>query len=310
MATHLLEDLSQIYLSEKDITQGTFELYETTLKQFIHYLKSKSIMYASAQDIKSYMEELKDKGYSKGWVHTQTVIIKNFYKYLSDHQVRLGLDEVYAFDVALDIKNKRYISKHHKNLLSAKDIKHILLTTKINRNYIWHYRDYAIIYLMLTTALRSVEVRRAKINDLDTLGHQNILYIQGKGLDAKDNYVKLTPGVMDAIRAYLGKRKDSNPYLFVSHSYRTETKILSRNAIVRGLKAILEACGLGHLDITPHDLRRTAATLNLARGASLDEIKRFLRHRHLSTTRMYLYMDHLEADDLENALENYILGHD
>src|SRR5690606_8317548 len=136
-------------------------------KQFTHYLKSRSIMYESAQDIKSYMDQLKANGYSKGWIHTQTVIIKNFYKYLSAHQVRLGLDEVYAFDVALDIKNKRYITKHHKNLLSAKYIKHILETTKSNRKYIWQYRDYAIIYLMLTTALRSVEVRRANISDLD-----------------------------------------------------------------------------------------------------------------------------------------------
>jgi len=163
---------------------------------------------------------------------------------------------------------------------------------------------------MLTTALRSVEVRRAKICDLDTLGDQNILYIQGKGLDAKDDYVKITAGVMDAIREYLGKRKDSNPYLFVSHSFRTDTKILSRNAIVRSLKAILDACNLSHLNITPHDLRRTAATLNLARGASLDATKRFLRHRHLSTTRMYLYMDYLEDDDLEKYIENYILGNE
>ena len=106
--------------------------------------------------------------------------------------MRLKLDEVYAYNIGQDIKNEPIDKGLSKDVLSLSQAKALILKTKVNRKYIWHYRDYAIIYLMITTAIRSFEVRRAKISDLKYLNSQLVLYIQGKGKYSKESYVKIT----------------------------------------------------------------------------------------------------------------------
>ena len=74
---------------------------------------------------------------------------------------------------------------------------------KNNQKDIVDLRDYALILLMLTAGLRSIEIRRAKIKDLKTINKQPVLYIQGKGHQATNAFVKITPHVNDALRIYL-----------------------------------------------------------------------------------------------------------
>ena len=77
-----------------------------------------------------------------------------------------------------------------------------------------------MIYLMLTTGIRGVEVRRLKKKDFSVLNEQLILYVQGKGRDNADEYVKIPSGVEEAINDYLSKREDKSPYIFVSGNIR------------------------------------------------------------------------------------------
>ena len=62
MQTHPLEQLIDIYLSEKDITLESYELYHIILKQFVTYLKAHEILYAETNDIKNYIETKKEEG--------------------------------------------------------------------------------------------------------------------------------------------------------------------------------------------------------------------------------------------------------
>jgi integrase len=165
-----------------------------------------------------------------------------------------------------------------------------------------------MIYLMLTTGMRSIEIRRAKIKDIKKINDEVILYIQGKGRSSKDAFVKISSGVSDAIEEYLKKRKDKNPYLFISHSKRYETPYLSRTFFLRMFRRVLKDVGLEHLKVTPHSLRHTAATVNLLRGGTLEETRRLMRHKDLSTTLIYAHHIERMKADLENEIENYILN--
>ncbi|WIF88113.1 tyrosine-type recombinase/integrase [Acholeplasma laidlawii] len=202
-----------------------------------------------------------------------------------------------------NIINNRRLIQTFKPTLSKEDAKQLLLTMEQSRQYIWHCRDYALIYLMLTTALRSVEVRRAKIKDITSIGDTYIIYILGKGRSSKDSYVKLTPSVKTAIDTYLALRKDGNPYLFISHSFHTDTLYLSRNALKDILKRVLKVSSLQHLKLTPHSLRHTAATLNFKSGAKLEDIRLQLRHSDITTTSIYV---HEETTGDENDIEHFI----
>lgn len=303
MNEHPLKDLYMDYLSEKDISRGTYEFYESALKQYTTYLKENDIHYATTADVLNYKNLLIQKGYKESFIHSNLSTIKSFYKYLTSHKERLELDKVYHIDITENIINKRRQKTIFKPTLSKQEAKHLLLTSEKSRKYIWHYRDYAMIYLMLTTALRSIEVRRAKLKDIRYIEDTCILYIWGKGRSSKDYYVKITPSVKSAIDTYLALRKDSNPYLFISHSFHTDTLYLSRNALKDILKRVLKVSSLEHLKLTPHSLRHTAATLNFKSGAKLEDIRLQLRHRDITTTSIYV---HEETTGDESDIEHFI----
>jgi integrase len=75
-------------------------------------------------------------------------------------------------------------------------------------------------------------------------------------------------------------------------------------------KRVLKDSGLEDTKITPHALRHTAATLNLLRGGSLEETKRFMRHTNMSSTLIYAHHIDRMKDDSEDQIENYILKED
>jgi site-specific recombinase XerD len=309
MKHHPLEDLSMLYLVQKDIKKESYDLYEIILRQYISYLKKNRILYAKTSHIKAFIKMKKRKGYSPSWIHHLIVVIKGFYLFLSEHQSRLHLNEVYAINIAADIKNEPIDKGLSKDVLSVSEAKAFILKTKENRKYIWHYRDYAIVYLMITTGLRSVEVRRAKINDIKMINNQPILYVQGKGRVSKKDYVKLTQGVMRAIKDYLKQRSDQNPYLFISHSKRCDKPYLSRTFFLGMLRRLLKENNMDHLKITPHSLRHTAATLNLLRGSTLEETRRLMRHSSLESTLVYAHHINRFEDDSENQIESFIVKH-
>ena len=310
MNNHPLESLISQYLSEKDITKGTLELYKTVLKQYTLYLKGHEILYAKTSDVINYREWKRDQGYSTRWIYHQISALKGLYHYLSINQKRLDLPVEYAHDITEPIKNEQIKNRKSKPILTINQAKHLILCTKNNRKYIWHYRDHAMIYLMITTGLRSIEIRRAKKKDFRVVNNQLILYVQGKGRKSADEFVKISKGVEEAIHDYFKKRKDKNPYLFVSHSKHSDIPYLSRTFFIRMFKRVLEDCGLEDTKITPHSLRHTAATFNLLRGGSLEATRQFLRHTNISATLVYAHHIERMKDDSENQIESYILGED
>ena len=310
MTNHPLEFLAKEYLSEKDITHESYDLYNTILKQYINYLENKHILYASTQDVCDYINQLKQGGYSDAWIYNQISVIKGLYHYLSTHQQRLALPKIYIDDVTESIQNIHVKKAIKKPVLSIKQARQLLLCTKRNRKYIWHYRDHAMISLMITTGMRSVEIRRARKTDIQQVNHHTLLYIQGKGKTSKDDVVKVTPGVKKAIDEYLKRRKDHNPYLFISHSRKSDVPYLSRTFFIRMFRRVLKACDLEYTHITPHSLRHTAATLNLKRGASLEDTKQLMRHTNISSTLLYTHQNPRTQDNTEEHLENYILKED
>ena len=307
MNIHPLEELIILYLLEKDITKGTKSLYLAVFKDYINYLKDKEIYNITTLDLSGYIEHEKNKGYTNGWIYHQIGTLKAFYRYLSIHYKRLDLPKSYAYDISEPIKNVSLKTCDEKKTLTPEEAKKLILYLKLNRKYIWHYRDYALIYLMITTGMRSIEIRRSRIKDIKVIKEKFVLYIQGKGQTSKDDYVKLTPGVKEALNDYLNKRNDKNPYLFISHSKHSDIKYLSRGFFNGMIKRVLHDSGIKDKEITPHTLRHTSATLNLMRGGTLKQTQKLLRHTSISTTLIYAH--HLKNIKYpqESQIESYIL---
>jgi len=137
---------------------------------------------------------------------------------------------------------------------------------------------------------------RANAADIRPRGDSVVLYIQGKGQQAKSDYVKLTPHVDEAVSAYLSARGGAGGLdpLFTSLSNNSRLKRLSTRSVSAIVKHRLIAAALDSPRLTAHSLRHTAGTLNILGGGTLEETQQLLRHRDISTTMIYLH--HLERD--------------
>ena len=152
-------------------------------------------------------------------------------------------------------------------------------------------RNYAILVLMFTGGLRTIEVSRANIEDLRTAGDNTVLYIQGKGHEEKTDYIKLMPEVEDAIRAYLKARgaSDNKEPLFTSLSNNSKGARISTRSVSGIDKEALVNAGFNSDKLTAHSTRHTAVTLALMGGQSLQEVQQFARHTNIATTQIYAH---------------------
>ncbi|MBU1142737.1 MAG: site-specific integrase [Firmicutes bacterium] len=307
---HELEKLSEIYLSHKNYTPQTLKSYRIAFKHYINYLKDHDIDYAKTSDVIRYREQKRDLGHSTHYIYIHICALKGLYQYLKTNQRHLLISDHYTYDIMEGIKNENIQYHISKTILTLEQARHLILHTKKIRKSIWHYRNHAIVYLMLTAGLRSHEIIALKKEDYLVEDGKSILYIRKKGQDKLIQRVSITPGVKDAMDAYLSRRKDTNPYLFITTKNTSPDQFLSRTFFMVMFRRVLEDCGLDGLGITPHALRHTAGMMNLLRGGSVEATKSLLRHVNIKST--VVYQDYLERllDHTELEIENYILKED
>ncbi len=310
MKNHHLERLSASYLLEKNISTSTVKSYKIVFKYYIMYLKENCIEYAKTSDIIQYRESRRTLGYSTHYIYIHMSALKGLYRYLRINQKRLNLPTQYSYDIMVPIKNERIKASIKKPILTLDQARHLILHTKNTRKYIWHYRDHAIIYLMMTSGLRRIEIIHAKRKDYQIVDGQYVLYIKRKGIKLDEEYVKVSIGASYALNDYLNKRIDDHPYLFISHRSVSNNGHLSRTFFYDMFPRVLKDCGLDGLGITPQCLRHTAAAFNLLRGGSIEATKILMRHVNIQSTLVYAYHIERMKDDSEHQIEKFILKED
>ena len=171
-------------------------------------------------------------------------------------------------------------------------------------------RDYAILALTITGGLRAIEVSRADIGDLRTLGDDTVLYIQGKGREEKAEYVRVSPPVEEAIRDYLKTRKDTDASapLFSSTSNNSRGGRLSTRTISGICKGSMVEAGYNSERLTAHSLRHTAVTLSLLADKKLEEVQQFARHKNIATTLIYAHALDKAKNSCTDAISGAIFG--
>lgn len=310
MINHPLEVLCETYLSKKKIAQMTLKSYRVSFKHYIKYLKDYDILYAKISDVIRFREFLREKGYSSVYIYTHISALKGLYCYLKGNYKQLNLPIEYSFDIMESVKNERIKRQIKKEILTLNQARQLLTFTKKTRKTIRQYRNHAIIYLMLTSGLRSHEIVHAKRCDFKCVDGTYLLYFDKLDKERLGNFVKIAPGGVSAIHEYLSRRKDCNPYLFISHKYAERHKHLSKPFFQHMFEKVLKDSGLKGIHITPHCLRHSAATFNLIRGGTIEQTRGLLRHIDIGSTLLYKeYIEKLN-DDSAFEIEHFLLKED
>jgi len=154
--------------------------------------------------------------------------------------------------------------------------------------------------------LRTKEISLATVEDLRKKSGVDILWIQGKGRDEKDDFVIITEDALNPILDYLQVRNirlsSMDTPLFASLSDRNYGASLTPRSISKIIKDAFINAGLDSDRLSAHSLRHTAITLAIEGGASPVQAKEMARHSDIKTTMIYFH----EMNRIENGAENYI----
>lgn len=287
------ENYFDSFIRYLDAKPKTIQTYTRALRQFFKFLQKNNISNPKRADILAFRDELKERC-KPTTVQSYIIAVRLFFKWLSVE----GLYE----NVADKIKGATISTDHKKDYLTPKQIKGILKT--IDKNTKHGKRDYTIFVLMVTGGLRTIEVSRANIEDLTTMGDNTILYLQGKGREERTEYIKIPEMTESIIREYLRERGTATGKdpLFISTSNTNKGGRISTRSISKIVKDILVNAGYNSDRLTAHSLRHTAVTLSLLGGNSLQDAQTFARHKNISTTQIYAH----NIDKLKNKCSDTI----
>ena len=274
-------NLIQRWLKFAAVSDKSVTTYTVAIKQMCRYFYANNITTPRREDLETWRDGLIDGGKSANTVRLYIASAKLFFRWLA-------MENLYP-NVADHLKAKVKISAEHKKDFLSKEQSRELLNFAKGKGTLKDLRDRAIIALMLSAGLRTIEICRADVKDIRRLSGVNFLFVQGKGRSEKSESVRLAPQVFSLIQSYLkarGKVKGTDP-LFVSTSNRCKNQRLDTQTIRKLIKADLRAIGLDSDRLTAHSLRHTCATQALLNGAKLEYVQQTLRHRQISTTMIY-----------------------
>jgi site-specific recombinase XerD len=146
-------------------------------------------------------------------------------------------------------------------------------------------RDYAMLMLIARLGLRSAEVARLELGDIDWRAGQIIL----RGKAGRQDGMPLPRDVGEALAVYLSQARPATPLRQVFLAAKAPMRAIPPGLVSDVTHRACDRAGLPR--IGAHRLRHTLATEMLRRGANIVEVSQVLRHRDLATTAIYAKVD-------------------
>lgn len=292
-----LDSLVSDFLAFLDVSRATAQAYTKGINKFLVFMHDREIGQPRREDILGFRDDLA-KSCMPATVQLHLCALKRFFSWLE-------MRGIYP-DIARSVKSPKVPHNvFRKDALTSSQAKELL--ESIDRSTVKGKRDYALLALMLTTGLRDIEVARADVADIRPVGDNVVLFVQGKGRDGKDAYVKIASLVEKAIRDWLIASEKKDGPVFCSLSNRSRERLTTRS-ISRIVKNAILGIGLASDRLTAHSLRHTAATLNLLHGGTLEETQQMLRHSSITTTMIYSHHLQRASNNSELRVADCILG--
>ncbi len=285
----------EAWVRQLDCADSSRHLYRRALRQFFTWVErsGRTLSALTRADIIEYRDALlngtaTEDGKAKSALTTGSYLtaVKLFYKWLHENNALIT-------NITEGVKAPRRTNKFEREPLTAAQAQALVEEVEATGNT----RDAALINLLLRTGMRTIEAERANIEDMQLLGGQVVLYVQGKGHVGKDNFVIITDKCRASIAAYLATRPNAEPTapLFVSDSTNdSRGGRLSTRSISGIVKHHLTAIGLNSRSYTAHSLRHTYGTRLLRSTNNMEYVQKQMRHVSINTTNKYTYHEDAE----------------
>ena len=298
------------YLSEANLREESKVTYTKSLNAFFTYMESERAgggwVNFSHITVRAYLDRMKAEQVSPFTIQVRLSAIKGLARWVVDHHDRLPgvdapaemsrdqLDNLRGID---RIRSPKMELQFHRDGLSEEGRNWLLDCVTDSK---WQ----AIITLMGYCGLRTVEVTRLLVRDVDFAA--NRLYVHGKGKDDKVA-VQLLEECAYFVSLYIKEHQISDS-TGSSRQRRVGTHLfpgLTTRQIRYHTSKYLQKAGLKTSRVTAHSLRHTTGQVLLKQGVDPIYVQRHLRHQSFATTQIYVqqqsekeYFKHLR-DHLE-----------
>lgn len=273
------ENLIENWVKYCDVSALTQRSYNAAAKSLLQFL-SLNRLELSAESLIEYREWLKANRATTS-ARTYFSIAKIFVKWLA----KTG---VCRCDYSDGVKGvKLDISTHNRDSLTIDEA--VAAIKSIKGDGLIERRNRAILAMLFCLGLRTIELARMDIGDIERRRGVWTVKIWGKARAGKVDSLILPPQVKKLLDEYLelrGKLSPSMP-LFASTSRRNRNARLETQTFSRLAKRVFRQIGIDSARVTCHSARHSFATWNIEHGTSLDETSKALRHKSTAVTEVY-----------------------
>lgn len=284
-----LEKYIRQFLEYLEIERGrsdrTVRNYDFYLQRFAGWAKHPHPNKITQDMVRKYrlylnrsVEGRDDVNLKKSTQNYHLIALRAFLKYLA----RIDVKTLSPDKIELAKTGTRKIE-----FLEEDELRRMLNATKDTGGLIGK-RDRAILDMLFSTGLRVSELASLMIKEVNF--KRGEFTVKGKG--SKHRVVFLSDEARDSVKDYLDVRKDTSPYLFVSHDrakHRRDPLPLSPRSMQRVVERYRVEAGISK-KITPHTLRHTFATDLLRNGADIRSVQAMLGHESITTTQIYTHV--------------------
>ena len=275
---------------EKRLSENTLQSYERDIKQFENYIEKsdKDYIKTTCEDIKQYIEYLKEINKKTSTISRNIASIRSFYQYL----VRT---KKIKEDPTDNIQSPK-IEKKAPTILTSEEVE--LLLEQPDMVELKGIRDKAMLEFAYATGMKVTEIIMLNIEDVNL----DSGYVKCR--TGKERTIPLGKMSLKALKEYVQKvrelliRSEDEKALFVN----INGKRLTRQGFWKIIKFYKEQAHI-EKEITPHILRHSFATHLLQNGADLKSIQTMLGHSDISSTQVYMQFQN------ENLIDIYKKAH-
>ena len=273
------ENLVSAWLKFADVAPKSVKTYNKAIRRFFVYLNDHNINAPTADDVYEWRDSLKAENKAASTVNLYLSSCKLFFKFLNQQGI-------YTVDIS-HIKGCKLTNEHKRDALTANQGKTVL--NSFDTTTLAGLRDKAMTALMMCCGLRTIEVSRANVEDLQQVYGRTALFVQGKGRNDRRECVMIPAQVEAMINEYLSARGQvaGDAPLFAGIGNRNKGGRLCTDTISRVVKAAFKNVGINSKRLTAHSLRASACTAMLLAGVELTKVQQILRHKNINTTLIY-----------------------
>jgi len=264
----------------------TLSWYTFTLGKVIDWLVENGVTAPDeiqARHVRAYLSEMAVREVSDSYINNHARAIRTLLRFFHTEKY---IPEPVTFQMPT-------IAEKRLPVLSGEDVKKLV-------SFCREKRDKALVLLMVDTGLRRAEVCALNWGDVD-ISSGLVRVVRGKGGKARSVVVGATTR-----RALLAYRRqlypDGDQPLFQTQQGNRLTG--------HGLRSVLLRLGeRAGVQVSPHALRRTFATMSLRAGMNLLHLQGLLGHSTIEMTRRYVQMlddDLLEAHRVHGPIDNFL----